>query len=294
MRLFICHAQKETYIIEHLANDLREMSHDVWYDQHQVGWTYLLDEIDACDVFIYALSSDAVKSRKCRNEHRYARDLGKPVLPLMIREASLVGISREEHAIDARRLHPNDIAATLEPRLESLPQTSGSPKAKRPGQNQGLPLNDPRRIPVYVAISLLLWGTLGMCGVLQIISSEERPTPIPFFIPTIDPNATPIPTQPISINQMTATWVIHNATQTQIAIETMTVEPTSTIPESRLTATANILAATQTEHTIRIMSATPAPLTESQMTATVIIRGATQTQSAIETIAAGGVPGSGE
>ncbi|MCC7450847.1 MAG: SUMF1/EgtB/PvdO family nonheme iron enzyme, partial [Anaerolineae bacterium] len=90
MKLFISYSSKDRALVEALADDLDLLDHEVWFDRelnrsggHQ-WWKLICEQIRACEGFIYALSPHVLTSVPCQREYQYARDLGKPVLPLVV------------------------------------------------------------------------------------------------------------------------------------------------------------------------------------------------------------------
>src|SRR5262245_49355952 len=71
-----------------LATSLETDRHDVYYDEHlqdEPGvnwWERILDEIEACDLFIAVLSLAYAESRPCRLEWEYASQLERTVLAI--------------------------------------------------------------------------------------------------------------------------------------------------------------------------------------------------------------------
>jgi hypothetical protein len=89
MVIFISYSSKNRALVDQLAEHLSEMGYTVLYDQEilagQAWWDKILEDIRACTVFIYALSPEYVDSYPCDLEYRYARELNRPMLPVMIR-----------------------------------------------------------------------------------------------------------------------------------------------------------------------------------------------------------------
>lgn len=95
MRIFISYSSKDRDTVTQLADDLDLIGHSVWYDTelnrrggHQ-WWALILEEIRRCEVFLYALSPQVLRSEPCRREYGYARALGKPVLPVILTDLEI-------------------------------------------------------------------------------------------------------------------------------------------------------------------------------------------------------------
>jgi len=78
--------------VKGLAKDLEDMGHKVWVDKELTGgqlwWDQILHQIRACDVFIYAISPDTLKSEACKREFSYADSLNRPILPVKLGDIS--------------------------------------------------------------------------------------------------------------------------------------------------------------------------------------------------------------
>jgi hypothetical protein len=87
-RLFVSYSRADAGLVDTLVADAETLGHEVWVDRQLSGgspwWAEVLRQIEECDVFVYALSPDAVTSRACSSEYRYAAALGKPILPVTV------------------------------------------------------------------------------------------------------------------------------------------------------------------------------------------------------------------
>ncbi|BBZ23013.1 sensor domain-containing protein [Mycolicibacter hiberniae] len=88
MMLFVSHASQDRSAIEGLLAVLRRTRQEVWLDDELGGgeawWQAILEKIRDCSVFIIALSNNALASKPCAAELRYAQALRRPVLPVQI------------------------------------------------------------------------------------------------------------------------------------------------------------------------------------------------------------------
>ena len=87
-KIMISYNRKSEAIIRILVKHLEEQGHTVWFDQDlsggQVWWDQILAEVRECDIFVFALSPEALKSTACKREYKYADDLRKPILPILV------------------------------------------------------------------------------------------------------------------------------------------------------------------------------------------------------------------
>jgi hypothetical protein len=88
MQIFISYASNTRDLVTSLAEDLEGAGHDIWFDHKLRGgqdwWNQILESIRQCELFIFALSPQALDSYPCQLEFRYAHQLGKNILPVMI------------------------------------------------------------------------------------------------------------------------------------------------------------------------------------------------------------------
>lgn len=88
MRIFISYSSRNRPQVKALVQDLENTGHDVWYDQEAAGghewWADILENIRACELFIFALTAESLDSEACRREYRYAYALHKRILPVRL------------------------------------------------------------------------------------------------------------------------------------------------------------------------------------------------------------------
>jgi hypothetical protein len=73
--------------VQRIAESMSANDCDPWFDLELEGgkrwWDQILEQIRACDVFVFVLSPRSVESVPCYFELRYALQLGRPILPLL-------------------------------------------------------------------------------------------------------------------------------------------------------------------------------------------------------------------
>jgi TIR domain/Protein of unknown function (DUF2510) len=93
MTIFISYARKDRTTAEALRHDLERARSSVWLDDELTGgqawWETILGQIRSCELFVFALSPDSLRSKACQAELRYALDLKRPLLPVMVRAVSI-------------------------------------------------------------------------------------------------------------------------------------------------------------------------------------------------------------
>lgn len=87
-RVFVSYSRQNLDVVARLVQDLKAVGVDTWHDQALTGgqpwWDNILANIRACDIFIFALSTESLRSEACRSELAYVVQLGKPLLPVLV------------------------------------------------------------------------------------------------------------------------------------------------------------------------------------------------------------------
>ena len=133
-RIFLSYSSKTKEEVGSLVDDLRMLGYDVWFDSQLSGgetwWSRILSEIQKCEIFLFALSPEAINSTACIREFKYALALEKSVLPVKLTSnVSLNLMPRELSGLQIIDYRLNDKAASLAigrainnlPAVQSLP-----------------------------------------------------------------------------------------------------------------------------------------------------------------------------
>ncbi|MCX2748615.1 TIR domain-containing protein [Arthrobacter sp. MI7-26] len=146
-RVFISYAREDKNFLDDVRAGISALHHEAWLDSNLDGgqewWDVILDQIRRCDAMILVVSSDLVDSEAASRERLYARQLGKRLIPLIVRKVS-------------SDLLPPDIAT-----LQFIDYTNPSPLTGAQLANAlytvplGAPLPDPLPEPPAVPVSYL-------------------------------------------------------------------------------------------------------------------------------------------
>ncbi len=106
-QIFICYSRQNKEKVKTLVDDLKELGHDVWFDEEltgaQVWWNEILLKIRECDTFVFALSPESQNdSPVCQLELKYASDLHKTILPVLVADGVSIkllqsALSKKQH-----------------------------------------------------------------------------------------------------------------------------------------------------------------------------------------------------
>jgi len=102
-RAFISYARVDTYLVKQLVGILDAGGHEPWFDHELMpgqDWkAQLLDAIQRCTVFIYALTPESVESEWCRWEFARAVELCKPIIPILLQANTVLprSVSRYQY-----------------------------------------------------------------------------------------------------------------------------------------------------------------------------------------------------
>jgi hypothetical protein len=87
-QLFLSYSSTDKDAVLRLRTGLERMGQQVWADVEMmvgtVWWSEICDKIRSCDALIVATSPKLVNSEASRLERKYARSLGKPILPVLV------------------------------------------------------------------------------------------------------------------------------------------------------------------------------------------------------------------
>jgi len=93
--IFLSYSSQNRSQVLSLATDLQNMNCETWLDQrlaYQGGtnwWVAITEHIKSCDLFIFALSPQSLKSQPCTLEYRYASALKKRILPILVSDVDI-------------------------------------------------------------------------------------------------------------------------------------------------------------------------------------------------------------
>ena len=93
MSVFVSYARRDAEMADLLRQDIERAKHQVWMDRELTGgqewWETILLQIRECSLFVFALSPESLRSKACTAELHYALALGRPLLPVMVRDTSV-------------------------------------------------------------------------------------------------------------------------------------------------------------------------------------------------------------
>lgn len=114
-QIFISYSRADAQFISDLVPLLHEAYGvaSVFYDEQIPGgtkwWEMILNEIAACDLFIYLCSNDSLHSPYCQSELREAHRLQKQILPVIVRPKTNYPFA----GVDYGTTIPDDVAIIL-------------------------------------------------------------------------------------------------------------------------------------------------------------------------------------
>jgi TIR domain len=128
MTVYLSASRQDILLREALVAALEESGETVWWDEQrgrgEAWWHNSVRQLRRCDVFVFALSYSSVASDICQAELKYAREIGKPILPVLV---GSVGREQDnpfddrfvESAVEFRR-PSTEAAAELRNRVRGL------------------------------------------------------------------------------------------------------------------------------------------------------------------------------
>src|SRR4026208_2388297 len=86
--IFLSYASKSKNRVSLLAQALETAGHQIWFDNKLTGgqgwWDQILENIRQSDLFVFALTPEALESYPCQLEYTYAYQLGKSIVPVLV------------------------------------------------------------------------------------------------------------------------------------------------------------------------------------------------------------------
>ncbi len=152
MKIFLSYASKDRAMVTGLVEDLGLLDHEVWFDQDLSGghrwWDAIIQSLQTCDLFVFALTPQALESVPCQLEYGYASDLGKRVLPVLLEtvNTALLPTPLAQIQYVDYRARDHKAALLLNRALNALPPAE--------------PLPDPLPVPPAVPLSPLAEANL--------------------------------------------------------------------------------------------------------------------------------------
>lgn len=87
-KVFVSYGRESMAAAEALASDIRALGHEAWFDQQLTGgqawWNQILESVRGCDVFVFVLTPNSLRSMACMAEYGYAAALKRPILPVLV------------------------------------------------------------------------------------------------------------------------------------------------------------------------------------------------------------------
>jgi hypothetical protein len=89
-RLFVSYARKDRETLEPALGRIQRLNVTFWVDRRLEGgqpwWEEILAQIRSCDGILVPISPALLTSEACTSERAYGRKLGKPILPVLIKQ----------------------------------------------------------------------------------------------------------------------------------------------------------------------------------------------------------------
>lgn len=145
-RIFISYSRVDAQFTRLLVGRLNTVyrPENVWYDEHLYGgvqwWQKILQEIAACDVFIYLLSNESVTSPYCHAEFTEAQRLQKPIVTVQIRDKTK--LSQQLQMIQYVDMKGGITDESLARLIRSIHEQAELPKKRRALWTPATPLPD--------------------------------------------------------------------------------------------------------------------------------------------------------
>lgn len=206
MRVFVSYAHDDQAQVKDWIIEPIDGPYKVWFDEHIPGgavWRQTIQrEIKACDVFLYVLSPESVRSRYCREEFRQAQNLGKRILPVLLQNRTKIPEAIAVHQyVDFRA---GTSAASVSALLEALVNLERELKpSSSPPPAPVSPTSTSRKRDwnvIFAGLSVVI-AIIGILVTLQSTQQTTIPATItqpPTLVPATATTALAAPLAPIS------------------------------------------------------------------------------------------------
>lgn len=125
IRIFVSYSKQNRTEVDALVKRLEVLGHDVWYDRELIPghnwWEGILEQIRTNDLFVFALTPQALNSAPCKLEYTYAADLRKRVLPVILAGVSTHDLPPQLAVIQWVDFRSSDAEETLKKTFANLP-----------------------------------------------------------------------------------------------------------------------------------------------------------------------------
>lgn len=93
-RIFISYSREDEGFARRLAAALSDAGADIWLDVNAIPagmkWSTAIQQgLDECEVLLVVISPDSMASENVEDEWQYFKDEGKPIVPVLLREAKV-------------------------------------------------------------------------------------------------------------------------------------------------------------------------------------------------------------
>ena len=111
--VFVCYAREDEAFVLRLARALKSRGARIWIDQWDIpktaDWDRAIDDaLGGCSRFLIVLSPASVESNEVRAELRTALDDGKPIVPVLYKQARVPRRLRLQQFVDLTAGEPED------------------------------------------------------------------------------------------------------------------------------------------------------------------------------------------
>jgi WD40 repeat protein len=137
--IFISYSSQNRNLVQTLSQDLEQLDHEIWFDKRLVGgqswWDQILDALEKCDLFIFAMSQQSVDSYPCRLEYQYAKALNKNILPVQVADVNFSNLPPELsglQTVDYRDPSQKQAGLKLALAINQMPAPATLPKPLPP------------------------------------------------------------------------------------------------------------------------------------------------------------------
>lgn len=210
-RIFISYARKYKPFVKELAQSLRLAHQITWFDDDLIAgdeWVKKIDEeIHACKLFIYVLTSESIESVYCQWEYGLASQYGKRIAPVLLGDTIIPNWIQNRHMV---RVENRPTPEVIQELVKSANEAQKSHLGKL-------------TFYLFVVTMFVLMPLLGVLVGIRFLPADKQASIMiglnlitPSFTPTLTPSSTLTLTPTPTLTLTSTPTLIPTATYTPI------------------------------------------------------------------------------
>lgn len=208
-QIFASYSRADRHFVDQFIPLIRSVygNNSIWFDEGIYGganwWEMILDEIGECDLFIYLISNESLKSSYCQAEMQEALRLHKRILPVIVRnldcpypgriDQDLADVLRKTQYVDMSGdfRDPATIAKLYAAvnRLLAITPSPVQPVTSTPTAEPVIIPDEPRKWRILVVVVVIVIVAAGAALLIWATNKDDEPAATPTPAPSVEVTA---------------------------------------------------------------------------------------------------------